>query len=295
MLPRRLAETRRIPLSESEAALYSAISERVREHGRNAAPARLLALRGLQRRAGSSPEGLAAALEGVGWSDLAGLAAQIPDASEKTRVLLDVLARHKALDEKVVVFTAFRQTLSYLAGCLARSGMPAVCYHGGLSRREKSDVMRAFAQEAPVLVTTEAAGEGRNLQFCHVMVNFDLPWNPMQIEQRLGRIHRIGQTHDVLLTNLVSAGTIEDHILAVLEAKINLFQLVIGELDMILGRIEDDFDFESAVFEAHVGSRSDEDFLTRIDALGERIVHARTAYLDSRNLNDELVPAMRPA
>ena len=150
--------------------------------------------------------------------------------------------------------------------------------------------MRAFADEAPLLLTTEAAGEGRNLQFCHAMINFDLPWNPMQIEQRLGRLHRIGQTHDVLLTNLVSRGTIEDHILSVLEGKINLFELVVGELDMILGRIEDEFDFEASVFGAHVASRDDEEFATQIEALGERVALARRAYLDTRTLNDELVP-----
>ena len=59
----------------------------------------------------------------------------------------------------------------------------------------------------PVLLSTESAGEGRNLQFCHVMINVDLPWNPMQIEQRLGRLHRVGQEHDVLLANLVSRGS----------------------------------------------------------------------------------------
>ena len=87
------------------------------------------------------------------------------------------------------------------------------------------------------------------------MVNMDLPWNPMQIEQRLGRLHRVGQDHDVLLTNLVASGTIEEQVLRVLEAKINLFQLVVGELDMILGRVDDDFDFESTVFDAFVGLR----------------------------------------
>ena len=96
-----------------------------------------------------------------------------------------------------------------------------------------------------MLLSTESAGEGRNLQFCHVMVNVDLPWNPMQIEQRLGRLHRVGQQHDVVLTNLVGRGTIEQRILHVLEPKINLFELVVGELDMILGRVDDDFDFEA--------------------------------------------------
>ena len=126
------------------------------------------------------------------------------------------------------------------------------------------------------------AGEGRNLQFCHVMVNMDLPWNPMQIEQRLGRLHRVGQDHDVLLTNLVARGTIEEQVLRVLEAKINLFELVVGELDMILGRVADDFDFETTVFDAFVASGDDAEFAERMEAIGINLARARTDYLASR-------------
>ena len=126
--------------------------------------------------------------------------------------------------------------------------MTVARYHGRLSRREKEAAIVSFRDHADVLVTTEAAGEGRNLQFCHAMVNFDLPWNPMKIEQRLGRIHRIGQRHDVEVTNLLCKGTIEERVMGVLESKINLFELVVGELDMILGRVDD----ELRPFRAHV-------------------------------------------
>jgi len=140
-----------------------------------------------------------------------------------------------------------------------------------------------------VLLSTEAAGEGRNLQFCHVMVNFDLPWNPMQIEQRLGRIHRIGQQHDVQLTNLVSRGTLEDRLLEVLQAKINLFELVVGELDMILGRVADDLDFETLVFQQYVASRDDAEFQARLDGVGDELARARVGYLATRERLDDLV------
>jgi hypothetical protein len=121
------------------------------------------------------------------------------------------------------------------------------------------------------------------------MVNFDLPWNPMQIEQRLGRIHRIGQEHDVLLRNLVARGTVEERILRVLEAKINLFELVVGELDMILGRIGEDLDFEALVFEEHVASHDDAELAARLEGVGSRLAEARAAYLDSRGRTDALV------
>lgn len=121
------------------------------------------------------------------------------------------------------------------------------------------------------------------------MVNFDLPWNPMQIEQRLGRIHRIGQQHDVVVVNLVARRTIEERILSVLEAKINLFELVVGELDMILGRVDDDYDFERSVFQAHLDSADDAEFADRLDAMGDRLAAARREHMVSRERNDALI------
>jgi SNF2 family DNA or RNA helicase len=288
MLPRRLAETVRVSPRPDEADLYRLISERVRKQAKNAAPAGLLALRAIQRLAGSSPQAAAPSLERAGWIDLASRARGI-DAIAKTAALLQRLEQYARSREKVVVFTSFQQTLEALAGVLAEHGISPAVYHGGLSRQEKEAAIRRFRAAVPVLLTTEAAGEGRNLQFCHVMVNFDLPWNPMQIEQRLGRIHRIGQDHEVMLTNLATRGTIEDRVLSVLERKINLFELVVGELDMILGRIDDDFDFESAVFDTYVQAEDEADFTDRLESLGDQLAQARAAYGESRGRTDRLV------
>lgn len=188
-----------------------------------------------------------------------------------------------------MVFTGFRQTLDVLAGAVERAGLSAAVYHGSLTRAQKEAAIGQFRADTPVLLSTESAGEGRNLQFCHVMVNFDLPWNPMQIEQRLGRLHRVGQEHDVTLTNLVCRGTIEQRVMHVLEAKINLFELVVGELDMILGRVDDDFDFETEVFDAFVDAVDDDEFERRLDALGNALAEARRGYLKSREGVDVLV------
>jgi superfamily II DNA or RNA helicase len=127
------------------------------------------------------------------------------------------------------------------------------------------------------------------------MVNFDLPWNPMQIEQRLGRLHRIGQKHDVRLTNLVARGTVEEQLLHVLQAKINLFELVVGELDMILGRVEDDLDFEALVWGEHVASRDDAEFAVRLEGVGDELARAREAYLHSRGRTDALIAPAQAA
>ncbi len=287
LLPQRLAETRRVEPSGAEREWYSDLTARVRTEGRTATPAQRLTLRSVAKLAGSSPAAAAPTLAKIGWDGLAVRAGTL-DSPAKTGVLLDHLLRCAGTGEKVLVFTAFRQTLDHLARQASASGIPAVTYHGSLPRADKERAIAAFRDEAPVLLSTESAGEGRNLQFCHVMVNMDLPWNPMQIEQRLGRLHRVGQEHDVLLTNLVASGTIEEQVLRVLEGKINLFELVIGELDMILGRVDDDFDFEATVFDAFVASGDDGEFGERMAAIGDDLAQARTDYLASRAAIDSL-------
>jgi SNF2 family DNA or RNA helicase len=284
LLPQRLAETLRVDPSGDEREWYSDLATRVRAEGRAATSAQKLTLRSVAKLAGSSPVAAAPTLAKIGWADLSARAATLTEPA-KAAVLRDQLSRFAATGEKVLVFTAFRQTLELLAGQVPG----AAVYHGSLSRADKEKAIAAFRDEAPVLLSTESAGEGRNLQFCHVMVNMDLPWNPMQIEQRLGRLHRVGQEHDVLLTNLVAAGTIEEQVLRVLEAKINLFELVVGELDMILGRVDDDFDFETTVFDAFVASQDDAEFGERMAVIGDGLARARTDYLASRAATDNLV------
>jgi len=331
MLPQRLAETVLVTPGEAEADLYRQVAARIRQEARHASQSRRLTLRSLARLAGSSPAAVAPTLAKVGWDDLARQAAAI-GASAKIAELVTRLRRaslpstsspstsspstsspstsspsasspsasssgtglNSADTDKVLVFTAFRQTLELMATELNNQGIPAVVYHGSLARPDKEKAIRAFRDEVPVMLSTESAGEGRNLQFCHMMINIDLPWNPMQIEQRLGRLHRVGQTREVLLTNLVARGTIEQRILHVLEAKINLFELVVGELDMILGRVDDDFDFETSVFDAYVEARDDGEFADRLAEIGENLALARTEYLRDRAHADELIGGTEP-
>ncbi|MGH3790053.1 MAG: DEAD/DEAH box helicase [Pseudonocardiaceae bacterium] len=288
LLPQRLAETVLVTPCEAERSLYAEITSRIRGEASAAAPAQRLTLRSLTRLAGSSPAAVAPTLAKVGWHDLADRARAI-ERPRKTDELLARLRTHVERGEKVLVFTAFRHTLDALVTEVAAAGIPAACYHGSLSRRDKDAAVSSFRDDVPVLLSTESAGEGRNLQFCHVMINMDLPWNPMQIEQRLGRLHRVGQDHDVLLANLVSRGTIEERILHVLESKINLFELVVGELDMILGRVTDDFDFETSVFTAYVTAADDAAFAASLDDLGADLARARSDYLRTRGAVDQLV------
>lgn len=141
-------------------------------------------------------------------------------------------------DEKVIIFTEYRASQLYLQWYLQQHGITSVPFRGGFKRGKKDWMIQLFRDNAQVLIATEAGAEGINLQFCHHLINYDLPWNPMKIEQRIGRIHRFGQNHDVKIYNMGIKDTIEEHIIQVLTKKIQLFENVIGELDAILSELE---------------------------------------------------------
>ena len=143
----------------------------------------------------------------------------------------------KEVDDKVIIFTEYRASQMYLQWFLQQHGISSVPFRGGFKRGKKDWMKELFQNHAQVLIATEAGGEGINLQFCSHMINYDLPWNPMRLEQRIGRIHRLGQKNDVHIYNLATKHTVEEHILKLLYEKINLFERVIGELDEILTRI----------------------------------------------------------
>ena len=125
--------------------------------------------------------------------------------------------------------------------------MPAVIrFHAGLSSSARREALERFRQERAVLVSTEAGSEGLNLQFCRTVINYDLPWNPLRLEQRIGRVHRIGQTDPVRIYNLVTARTIESYILYLLNKKIDMFSKVIGELEGILINLAEPFEMRLA-------------------------------------------------
>ncbi len=144
-------------------------------------------------------------------------------------------------DAKVLIFTQFVNTLQYLARQVPDDWQVHV-FHGGMKAEEKDRSIKAFhdGRGPQVLISTEAGGEGRNFQFAHILVNYDLPWNPMKIEQRIGRLDRIGQKHPVKIINFAIRGTIEERVLDVLTRRIRVFEETVGGLDPILGDVEDD-------------------------------------------------------
>lgn len=149
---------------------------------------------------------------------------------------------HDGPDTKVLIFTQFRETQSMLSELLAGSGWGVNLFHGQMNPAAKDEAVERFRTSPgpQILVSTEAGGEGRNFQFCHILVNYDLPWNPMKVEQRIGRVDRIGQDHPVVVFNLFVEGTIEERVLDVLENRIHLFTQAIGGLEPIIGDVETD-------------------------------------------------------
>jgi SNF2 family DNA or RNA helicase len=142
------------------------------------------------------------------------------------------------VNDKVIIFTEYRATQMFLQWYLKQHGISSVPFRGGFKRGKKDWMRELFQKHAQVLIATEAGGEGINLQFCNHIINFDLPWNPMRLEQRIGRIHRLGQEKDVMIYNFAIKNTVEEHILKLLYEKIHLFEKVIGELDDILTKLE---------------------------------------------------------
>lgn len=194
----------------------------------------------------------------------------IPSNSKANRALEII----KDIDDKVVIFTEYRASQMYLQWFLKQHGISSVPFRGGFKRGKKDWMKELFQNHAQVLIATEAGGEGINLQFCNYMINYDLPWNPMRLEQRIGRIHRLGQQNDVHIYNMATKHTVEEHILKLLYEKIDLFERVIGELDEILTRI-DMKNIEDHIQEIFTHSKSEGEIRIKMDNLASIIDFAR--------------------
>lgn len=141
-------------------------------------------------------------------------------------MLYQLQAEEGDADLKCLIFTEFTATQDMLRGFLEARGISVVTLNGSMGQEERLKAQEAFRTSARVLVSTDAGGEGLNLQFCHVVVNYDLPWNPMRIEQRIGRVDRIGQAKPVRAINLTLKESVDFHVREVLERKL---AVILGE------------------------------------------------------------------
>jgi superfamily II DNA or RNA helicase len=302
-MPRRHASTLRATPEAAEAACYDELTALVRsvaagdgpgEHrpGEHRPGEHRLSLQHLLAAAGSSPAASAAAIARMAerhpkdnrWSTLLGRV-RATGAGAKEAALLRLLAQNPA--GKKLVFVHNRDSMTHLAARLTQQKMPFALFSGDMSGPRKDAAVEAFRDQVPVLLCTESGGEGRNLQFCNTLINFDIPWNPMAIEQRIGRIDRIGQTREVFIFNLVTAGTIEDAVLRILDEKINMFELVVGEVGAILGEVDEQQQFPTLVLDAWLQETEQ----ARADAFAQienQLIAARQEYDVVKQLDEAL-------
>ncbi|MEX1018172.1 MAG: SNF2-related protein [Litorilinea sp.] len=302
--PMRRAAIYHLTLSEPEWQLYAEVTDYIRRRFRAVDSDKhlRLTLMTLQKELSSSPQAVASTLRGMVGDRAHGnkaraelqhflsLAESIP-VGRKLVAVREILERFPG---KFLIFTEYRATLRTIVEQLHAWGISAIGFHGGLNIDQKEAAVAAFrGNEDPdspeagvrVMVSTESGAEGRNLQFCSRLINYDLPWNPMRVEQRIGRLHRLGQTQDVTIFNLSCNETIESHVIDLLARKIRMFELVIGELDLILGNVNGAKSFEDLLREAWEASASQEELAERIDAIGDVLVQARRDYERVRESN----------
>lgn len=220
--------------------------------------------------------------------------------------------------KKAVIFTESRRTQDYLFNLLSNNGYEGKivflngsnndvmskeiyaawkeCHKndGVISGSRQADmkaaVVEAFRDEASILIGTEAAAEGINLQFCSIIVNYDLPWNPQRIEQRIGRCHRYGQKNDVVVINFLNNKNAADQrVYQLLDEKFRLFSGVFGSSDEVLGSLESGVDFEKRIAEIYQKCKTQEDIQREFDELqneladqiNEKMLEARQSILEN--------------
>ncbi len=207
--------------------------------------------------------------------------------------------RELGAEEKAVIFTESRCSMHYLRGYLERHGYhgQVVCYSGGGKKDPVAEMIYAeymadnlhnpdvntdgskavmmrhalvenFRTKSKIMIATEAGAEGINLQFCSLVINYDLPWNPQRIEQRIGRCHRYGQKHDVVVINFLNETNAADkRVYELLTSKFKLFNGVFGASDEILGRLESGVGLERKILEFYQQCRTEEEIQARFDQL----------------------------
>lgn len=233
---------------------------------------------------------------------LADIARGIP-VDQKTKRLLDALdagfvaMKEQGASRKALIFTESRRTQNYLRDFLEANGYAGkvLTYSGGSAKDAKEihdrwvaenperasgsraiDTRHAivdhFEKHADIMIATEAGSEGINLQFCSLVINYDLPWNPQRIEQRIGRCHRYGQKHDVVVINFLNEKNKADQrVYELLSRKFTLFEGVFGASDEVLGALESGIDFERKVLDIYQSCRSPEEIEAAFDALRDSL------------------------
>ena len=205
--------------------------------------------------------------------------------NSKGKILKSTLEKIK---NKALIFTTFLSTQDYLFELLSDGGFNVIKFHGSLNNIEKKQALEKFEKQGDILISTDAGNEGLNLQFCNVIVNYDLPWNPMVLEQRIGRIHRIGQMREVLVINMVLNKSIEEYIFDILAKKIKIFETVVGDIDLILSNIQSPRSFEERILEILASSKDQSMLAKNFKSFEKEIENGREVYEKIKSFNEEV-------
>ena len=205
--------------------------------------------------------------------------------------------------EKLVIFTEHKDTLIYLQERLSNNGYNVNIIHGGMSVEERRQSQCNFmSPDAQILIATDAAGEGINLQFCRLLINWDIPWNPNRLEQRMGRIHRYGQKKDVLVFNMVADNTREGKVLTKLLTKLDIIREGLGDdrvydviqdvlkgvaLDDIIASVFDGQESQLDNFLDHSNTELQGLFQNKIQDQKNAISHSTVNFQTARNLKED--------
>jgi SNF2 family DNA or RNA helicase len=198
---------------------------------------------------------------------------------------------------KILLYTKHPATLKYIADTLKEQKFKITEFKGGLTADEKTKRIKEFEDKAQIMISTETGSEGLNLQFCSNIINYDLPWNPMAVEQRIGRLDRIGQKKNIFVYNLATKGTMEEHVVDLIINKMCCIGLIMGELPIILFNMGLDSNgnsgsskFEEKIMHAFLDSKNNlNKFTNEIDKVSKEINNGIKEYEKTKKYTSELL------
>lgn len=303
----REVRTKSFSPNQQEKSLYDAVTEYVKSHYSKQGGQHLVMLM-LQKEVVSSPWAVLSTVEK--WLDGEGRAVQgrerdeLLEIAQQARAIETTTKQEKLLDiirsveermetGRAIVFTQFRATQDAIIQALNQGAggddIPVHRVNGSLSSEGKDQQIQRFRERGGVLVTTDSISEGRNIQFCNVIVNYDLPWNPMSVEQRIGRIDRIGQDRDVYVYNLALEDTIEDYVLEKLYGKIDVFHQTVGGLKEILSeREQSSGQFEQEVLQQMISAGSKRELENNFEEMAVDLEEDRQSAKKAQQFNERV-------